>query len=1202
MGEFKLISDYRPGGDQPQAIDKITANIVEGKRFQTLLGATGTGKSVAWDEPVTVQTGVNRTYRGPIGRLLDDALDQEQSVESLEAAPPADWRILAWDAQTGTTGWQPITGLSRHISPDEMYRLRTACGRAVTVTGDHSVWALRDGRLHLLPGNELRNGDALPIPLVLPEPKQSFIPSVENTRLQKTDVFQTRMRDARPKDAGRTKPKHIRSEAECAASARRIGVSIPGMHRLFPAPLLPLLNEARLKQSTFKAKPNVPPLIGGGVGVRASLPCGLDSVAVQLPSQQTEVRHYGHQTPSVLRTRQTRIVAPRADSDSNIEHKGMPACGATLSNSALAALLRDYFEDADIVGTGELTTVALNRELAGDITEFLLRFGIWARMHTSWNCGQGDGWETASAVTISGIENLKRFAAQIGFVSARKRLALEEILSAENGNADADFASADFVYGVGARLAAERERACLTQLEAADRADCSTALLSAIELGTLETPRTLFATLCDALAIEDAAFIGLANVHWSPLESIDLVPASSRYVYDFSVRGYETFLTGRGGLFVHNTYTMANVIQKVQRPTLVMAHNKTLAAQLCSEFREFFPENAVEFFVSYYDYYQPEAYIPQTDTYIEKDSSVNDEINRLRHSATQSILERRDTIVVSSVSCIYGLGSPDEYKEIVLVFKRGEPYDREVALRRLIDMQFTRNDMALTRGTFRVRGDTLELQPADEEIVVRIEFFGDEVEKIVLADPLTGEVIGARDTMTVFAASHFVTSKDRMERAMKEIEAEMEDRVLYFRGRNELIEAQRIEQRTRFDLEMMRELGYCSGIENYSRFMDGRAPGTAPYTLLDYFPKDFLVILDESHQTLPQIRGMYNGDKARKDTLISYGFRLPSAADNRPLKFHEFEERIHQSVFVSATPGPFEKEHAESVVEQIIRPTGLIDPEIIIRPTKGQIDDLLEEIRTRVLREERVLVTTLTKKMAEDLTEYLQDLKIKVNYLHSDIKTMERSEILRNLRLGVHDVIVGINLLREGLDLPEVTLVAILDADKEGFLRSETSLIQTIGRAARNVGGQVIMYADNLTGSMERAIDETNRRRAKQVAYNTEHDITPQTVKKAIRDLLMARSVSEEAAQYSTQNVSARLREDPASMSLDQIEEVIQKLEKEMKDAARALNFEYAAELRDEVNDLRKLAPASKVGQETKTTPLGKDTVVYKSKSPRARK
>ena len=651
------------------------------------------------------------------------------------------------------------------------------------------------------------------------------------------------------------------------------------------------------------------------------------------------------------------------------------------------------------------------------------------------------------------------------------------------------------------------------------------------------------------------------------------------------------------------TYTIANVIQQVQRPTLVLAHNKTLVAQLCSEFRDFFPHNAVEYFVSYYDYYQPEAYIPQTDTYIEKDSQINDEIDRLRHSATQAVLERRDVIIVASVSCIYGLGSPDEYRKIVLSLKRGEPYNREQALHRLIDMQFTRNSLELQRGTFRVRGDVLEIEPADEEIIIRVEFFGDEVEKITLADPLTGEIIGMRDEITIFPASHFVTSEDTLKTSIIEIEAEMIERVAYFTSRNELIEAQRIEQRTRFDIEMMKELGYCSGIENYSRFMDGRAPGTPPNSLLDYFPKDFLVVIDESHQSLPQLRAMYSGDMARKTTLINYGFRLPSAADNRPLKFTEFEERIGQTIFVSATPGPFEKEHCPKPVEQIIRPTGLIDPEVIIKPTKGQIDDLIGMIRERTDRGERILVTTLTKKMAEDLTEYLEDLKIKVNYIHSDVKTLERTAILRDLRLGVHDVIVGINLLREGLDLPEVSLVAILNADSEGFLRSETSLIQTIGRAARNVGGQVILYADNVTGSMERAIRETDRRRAKQVEYNVKHGITPFTVKKAVRELIQAERIAEERASYSTQNVLSRLKADPAAMSLDQISEVVISLEKEMKGAAKSLNFEYAAELRDEINELKKMAPrGSTESKEVVPSQAEKDAFLYSTRRPRGKK
>jgi len=689
------------------------------------------------------------------------------------------------------------------------------------------------------------------------------------------------------------------------------------------------------------------------------------------------------------------------------------------------------------------------------------------------------------------------------------------------------------------------------------------------------------------------------------------------------------FQTLLGATGTGKTFTMANVIQHVQKPTLVIAHNKTLAAQLCSEFREFFPENAVEYFVSYYDYYQPEAYIPQTDTYIEKDAQVNDEIDRLRHSATQAVLERKDVIVVASVSCIYGLGSPEEYSKIILSFRRGEVFDREQALHRLVDMQFTRNNMELNRGTFRVRGDILELQPIDEEVVVRVEYFGDEIEKISLVDPLTGEVLGSRDSVTVFPASHFVTSQEKLEAAIVGIEAEMHEQVARFTAENKLIEAQRIEQRTRFDIEMMGELGYCSGIENYSRFMDGRAPGTAPNTLFDYFIRrhewetggwgqeaggvsptiienrkskienplaDFLVIVDESHQTIPQLRGMYAGDMARKDILVEFGFRLPSAKDNRPLKFPEWEERVKQVVFVSATPGPFEKEHSAQIVQQVIRPTGLVDPEIIVRPTKGQIDDLIGEIRKRTEGEKgrrgegelyaidsqlttlnpqqsRVLVTTLTKRMSEDLSEYLQDLGIKVQYLHSDIKTLERTEILRELRTGAFDVLVGINLLREGLDLPEVSLVAILDADKEGFLRSDTSLIQTIGRAARNAAGQVIMYADNITGSMERAIDETNRRRAIQVEYNEKHGITPQTVQKAIRELIAAEYVAEQKATYKTKRDF-----DPTAMPLDQVVELITDLEREMKAAAKSLDFEHATALRDEILELKRFVPSHAMG------------------------
>ncbi len=615
-----------------------------------------------------------------------------------------------------------------------------------------------------------------------------------------------------------------------------------------------------------------------------------------------------------------------------------------------------------------------------------------------------------------------------------------------------------------------------------------------------------------------------------------------------------------GATATGKTYVMANIIAQRQVPTLVLVHNKTLAAQLYAEFKEFFPKNAVEYFVSYYDYYQPEAYLPRTDTYIEKDAQINDEINKLRLAATSSLLTRRDTIIVASVSCIYSLGSPDEYGQDVVTLAVGDYRRRDKVLRHLTEIFYERNDANLTRGHFRVRGDTVDIFPAYRDTVIRVEFWGDDVERISEVDPLTGELIAALDEVRIFPAKHFVTSADKMAAAFGAIEAELEERLAWLRSRDKLLEAQRLEQRTRYDLEMMREVGYCSGIENYSRHLSGRQAGEQPWTLLDYFPDDFLLIVDESHITLPQVRGMYNGDRARKEVLIDFGFRLPSALDNRPLTFEEFERHINQVIYTSATPGPYELEHSQQVVEQIIRPTGLVDPQISVRPTKGQIDDLVGEIRRRVEQHERVLVTTLTKRMAEDLTDYLQELGLKVHYLHSEIETIERVEILRDLRLGVYDVVVGINLLREGLDLPEVSLVAILDADKEGFLRSSGSLIQTIGRAARNVNGEVIMYADTITDSMRRAIDETNRRRSIQIAYNEAHNIQPASIVKEVRDLTSrVRVAAEPRADY-------LLR---PQMPPDEMARLAEELEKQMRQAAARLEFEKAALLRDQIIELR---------------------------------
>ena len=638
----------------------------------------------------------------------------------------------------------------------------------------------------------------------------------------------------------------------------------------------------------------------------------------------------------------------------------------------------------------------------------------------------------------------------------------------------------------------------------------------------------------------------------------EAIKALSRGIIDN--KRFQTLLgvTGSG-----KTYTMAKVIEAVQKPTLVMAHNKTLAAQLASEFKMFFPNNAVEYFVSYYDYYQPEAYVPSSDTYIEKDASVNDEIDKLRHSATAALFERKDVIIVASVSCIYGLGDPIDYENLVVSLRPGMVRDRDEVIRKLVDIQYSRNDINFIRGTFRVRGDVLEIFPASSsERAVRVEFFGDEVERITEIDVLTGEIIGIRNHISVFPASHYATSQDKLEIAIKSIEEELEEWHSKLISEGKLLEAQRIMQRTNFDIEMLREMGYCNGVENYSRHISGRPEGSSPFTLIDYFPEDFLIIADESHVSIPQVRGMYAGDYSRKRSLVDYGFRLPSAFDNRPLTFEEFQEKINQIVFTSATPGPYEREHSQQVVEQIIRPTGLIDPEIQVRPIKGQIDDLIGEINGKIEKGQRVLVTTLTKKMAEDLTDYLKDLDIKVSYLHSDVETLERMEIIRDLRLGKFDVLIGINLLREGLDLPEVGLVAILDADKEGFLRSETSLIQTIGRAARNIDGKVIMYGDKITHSMEVAINETNRRRLLQEDFNKIHGITPQSIKKKISDVIEATKVADEEEKYGIDKSVER-------MEKEDLAELISKLEKEMREAALELQFERAAELRDKINQLK---------------------------------
>jgi len=819
--------------------------------------------------------------------------------------------------------------------------------------------------------------------------------------------------------------------------------------------------------------------------------------------------------------------------------------------------------------------------LASDLAYALKRFGIHARLRKRWKraTNSSHAGDTYTDVAVSGAEDVERYTRAIGFEHPEKRARLAALSDRESDtNVDVVAVLPQDLYSLRASLE-------MKQSEVAALAQCSRPMISCLESGARRPSRALLRRILDGLASEarDGAKVTdlawwatwktlerLCSIRWTRVQRVERIQYDHPYVYDLSVPGPETFFAGNGGLFVHNTFSIANVIQQVQRPTLVLAHNKTLAAQLYGEFKEFFPRNAVEYFVSYYDYYQPEAYVPSSDTFIEKDSSINEHIEQMRLSATKALLERSDTIIVATVSAIYGLGDPASYMEMVLHLSRGDRMDQRKILRRLADMQYTRNDMDLTQGTYRVRGDVIDIFPAESEReAIRVELFDDDIESLSQFDPLTGEIRRKLPRYTVFPSTHYVTPKERLIRAVDEIRDELHERLQVLKSAGKLVEAQRLEQRTRFDLEMIREVGYCNGIENYSRFLSGRGPGEPPPCLFDYLPGNALLVVDESHQTIPQLGAMYRGDRSRKETLVEYGFRLPSALDNRPLRFDEWEKLAPQMIFVSATPGNYEMTHSGQVVEQLVRPTGLVDPEIDIRPVRTQVDDVLSEIRICVQRGERVLITTLTKRMAEDLTEYLDEHKVKVRYLHSDIDTVERVEIIRDLRLGKFDVLVGINLLREGLDMPEVSLVAILDADKEGFLRSENSLIQTIGRAARHLHGRAILYADKMTGSIQRAVEETNRRRAKQLAFNQEHGITPRGIKKAVADILEG-AYSDGAREMTFAKV-AEASLGHKSLTPEQTARRIKKLEQEMLKHARNLEFEQAARLRDQIHQLRNL-------------------------------
>ncbi|HMA37304.1 MAG TPA: excinuclease ABC subunit UvrB [Chloroflexia bacterium] len=1174
MPNFQLVSDFRPMGDQPEAIAQLVEGAAAGYKHQTLLGATGTGKSLGYDDPVFVmeKRGEQLTPRVlAIGALIDPLIDhagsrsrREGDTIIVDTAPqPIEYFAQAFNPQTCVVELYAIQAFTRHAAPPNMYRVRTACGRSATLTGDHNLWVLRDGRLQLIKTADARPTDHLPVPDSL----------LAEGRLEALDTLAALGGKSRFVKAGEPSLVHAGARESSPPIQKRIGGA--RIHHMLPAqleltPELLRLLGYYIAEGNCQAQSGFFILANRDPGVRQRVETALTQLGIPFSVRPSSDYQISSTALALLLGEECGTVARR---------KKLPAFWPQLSNVDLAQLLQAYFDgDGTVERASAITATTASEQLASDLVYALLRFGIWARIARTWKraTGTAHAGDWYYRITISGQADLHHFDDQIGFSIGYKQERLRALLShAQHSNVDVVPIDPDQLGDLRRGLSlTQRELAAMSGYSEKGKAGG----IRAIEGGRRRPQRATLKHILTALsqiAVTKGAdegwwdswgaLMALCQMRWTPVAAVEPVEYTHPFVYDFTVPGAETFLAGRGGFFVHNTYVMGQVIEQLNRPTLVLAHNKTLAAQLYSEFKEFFPNNAVEYFVSYYDYYQPEAYIARTDTYIEKDSDINEEIDKLRHAATRALFERRDVIIVASVSCIFGLGSPEEYGKVVVDLQKGQVARRDRVLRRLIDIQYNRNDMNLVRGTFRVRGDTLEIFPAYENIAVRVEFWGDEVERITEFDPLTGEVLIERNRIDIYPARHFITNQEKLTAAIADIEVELAERLAELRAEEKLVEAQRLEQRTHYDLEMLQETGYCSGVENYSRHLARRQAGDRPTTLLDYFPDDYLLFVDESHISLPQVRGMWGGDASRKQELIKYGFRLPSAADNRPLTWAEFERQIGQAIYVSATPGPYEYEHSQQVVEQIIRPTGLIDPEIEIKPTHGQVEDLVEQVQARLAKSQRTLVTTLTKRMAEDLADYLKEVGIKTHYLHSEIDTLERIEILRDLRLGIYDVVVGINLLREGLDLPEVSLVAILDADKEGFLRSRDSLIQTMGRAARHVEGKVVMYADRVTASMQAAIDETYRRREKQVRYNTEHGIEPASIVKQVRDLTdRVRAVAEASPGYQVSPTGE------IAIPKEERARLVKELEVQMKIAAKALEFEKAALLRDQIVELRR--------------------------------
>ena len=1224
--QFQLVSPFAPAGDQPQAIAQLVDGLRSGLAKQTLLGVTGSGKSIGYHEPLYIEE-----RRG--GRLIPkvviagpfiDALMAERGLAGTGSGhadefvcADGDYVTQAYDPDRGSFARHAVAAFTRHSTPAHMFRLKTSCGRTVTVTGDHNFWALRDGALCLLKTEDLRTTDYLPAPDSIPATEDlrvidvpAYLAGTELSVFAEDTMLLYAETGGRQALVSGMRACHVNPYSKLSSMRHyRRGRGLKVRHFLHLVSTIPELAE-------LCAEPWARITVGGKREA-CRLPARLflsDAILALLGLYIAE----GNRQPRYV-TIANRHPLLRADFEAGLNELGIPfftrassdyavssaalaallskLCGSRasakqlpdfwprLSNRSLGVLLRAYFDGDGTVGKqGEVSATTASRQLASDLAYALKRFGIHARIRSVWKRATNSHHQggTYFTVVISGRHELERYSAAIGFRHPDKLERLQDALLKRPDT------NVDVVPIRGTDLCTLRNGLGLTKHRAAEISGISRPMISFLESGRRRPSRSLLTRLLDSFARESRSrhahdiqwwrhwkkLHDLCSLRWTRVRCIEQAAYEHPFVYDLSVPGAETFFAGHGGLIIHNTFTMAHVIEALQRPTLILAHNKTLAAQLYGEMREFFPHNAVEYFVSYYDYYQPEAYVPSTDTYIEKDASINEHIQQMRLSATKVLLERRDVVIVATVSAIYGLGDPAAYHNMVLHLARGARIDQRDLLRRLAELQYTRNPLDLARGTYRVRGDVIDIFPAESERdAVRVELFDDEIAEISTFDPLTGEVEQTTPRVTIYPKTHYATPRETLLAAVDQIRVDLAKQLTGLREANKLVEAQRLEQRTRFDMEMILEVGYCSGIENYSRYLSGRRPGEPPPCLFDYLPDEGLLFVDESHVTIPQIGGMYKGDRSRKETLVEYGFRLPSALDNRPLSFEEYEQIAPQTIFVSATPGPYEHQHSDQIVEQVVRPTGLVDPVVEVRPAGTQVDDALSEINARVALGERVLITTLTKRMAEDLTDYLQEHGVRVRYLHADVETVERMEIVRDLRLGEFDVLVGINLLREGLDLPEVSLVAVFDADKEGFLRSEGSLIQTIGRAARNVRGTAILYADRVTGSMQRAMDETNRRRAKQIEFNAQHGIEPRSIRKAVQDVMEG---ARSSARGRTRGERSRRPGGETRrgggyerLTPEQAVARIQQLEKRMYQHARDLEFEQAARLRDEINELR---------------------------------